>query len=65
MEQVTEAVKIGNLVTEMHNVLNRFYSNDKDKKKAIRNIVEKIYNTGWSAGVKVKLDLMNNVSNRI
>lgn len=65
MEQVTEAVKIGNLVTEMHNVLNRFYSNDKDKKKAIRNTVEKIYNTGWSAGVKVKLDLMNNVSNRI
>ncbi len=50
MEQVTKAVKIGNLVTEMHNVLNRFYSNDKDRKKAIRNMVEKIYNSGWIDG---------------
>jgi hypothetical protein len=46
----TTAVKIGNLVTEMHNVLNRFYSNDKDRKKAIRNMVEKIYNSGWLEG---------------
>lgn len=65
MDQVSEAVKIGNLVTEMHEVLNRFYSNDKDRKKAIRNMVQKIYNTGWSAGVQVKLDLMNSVFNRI
>lgn len=48
--EVTTAVKIGNLVTEMHNVLNRFYGNDKDRKKAIRNMVEKIYYSGWSAG---------------
>lgn len=48
--EVTKAVKIGNLVTEMHEVLNRFYSNDKDRKKAIRNMVEKIYNKGWSEG---------------
>lgn len=48
--EVTSAVKIENLVTEMHNVLNRFYSNDKDKKKAIRNMVERIYNSGWLEG---------------
>jgi len=49
--EVTTAVKIGNLVTEMHNVLNRFYANDNDKNKAIRNMVEKIYNNGWSDGI--------------
>lgn len=48
--EITTAVKIGNLVTEMHNVLNGFYSNDKDRKKAIRNMVEKIYNSGWREG---------------
>ncbi len=48
--EVTTAVKIGNLVTEMHNVLNAYYNNDKDRKKAIRNMVEKIYNSGWSEG---------------
>lgn len=52
MEQVTTSVKIGNLVTEMHNVLNRFYSNDKDRKKEIRNMVAKIYNSGWSEGYR-------------
>ena len=50
MIEVTTAVKIGNLVTEMHNVLNKFYNNDNDRKKAIRNMVEKIYNSGWSEG---------------
>ena len=50
MEQVTKAVKIGNPVTEMHNVLNIFYSNDKDRKKAIRNMVANIYNSGWLEG---------------
>ncbi len=48
--EVTTAIKIGNLVTEMHNVLNRFYDNDNDKKKAIRNMVKKIYKSGWSEG---------------
>lgn len=48
--EVTKAVKIGNLVTEMHNVLNRIYSNNKYRKKAIRNMIEKIYNSGWSEG---------------
>lgn len=48
--EVTTAVKIGNLVTEMHNVLNRFYSNDKNRNKAIRNMVNKIYNSGLSEG---------------
>lgn len=50
--EVTTAVKIGNLVTEMHNVLNAFYSNNKEKKKAICNMVEKIYNSGWSEGYR-------------
>ena len=48
--EVTLAVKIGNLVTEMHNVLNAYYGNDKDKKKAIRNMVKKIYISGWTEG---------------
>lgn len=50
MGEVTTAVKIGNLVTEMHNVLNGFYGNNKDRKKAIRNMVEKIYISGWTEG---------------
>jgi len=48
--EVTTAVKIGNLVTEMHNVFNAFYRTNNDRKKAIRNMVEKIYNSGWSEG---------------
>jgi len=48
--EVTTSVKIGNLVTEMHNVLNAFYRTNNDRKKAIRNMVEKIYNSGWSEG---------------
>ena len=50
--EATTAVKIGNLVTEIHNVLNRFYINNNDRKKAIRNMVEKIYNSGWSEGYR-------------
>ena len=46
-------VKVGNLVTDMHNVLNRYYSNDNDKKKAIRNIVKKIFEAGYSEGYKM------------
>ncbi len=42
--------KIENLATEMYNVFNTFYSNDNEKKKAICNMVEKIYNNGWSEG---------------
>lgn len=45
-----QAVKIGNLVTEMHNVLNTFYNNDKKRKKAIRDLVEKIYKEGYHEG---------------
>lgn len=43
-------VKVGNLVTDMHNVLNRYYSNDNDKKKAIRSMVKKIFKAGYSEG---------------
>lgn len=46
-------VKIGNLVTDMHNILNRYYSNDNDKKKAIRNMVKKIFKAGYSEGYKM------------
>lgn len=47
---VTRAVKIGNLITEMHRILNKYYSNDKDRKKEIRKMVAKIYNDGFSEG---------------
>ena len=47
---VTRAVKIGNLITEMHRILNKYYSNDKDRKKEMRKMVAKIYNDGFSEG---------------
>jgi len=45
-----DKVKIGNLVTDLHNVLNAYYFNDNDRKKAIRNMVERIYVEGWNNG---------------
>lgn len=47
---MTTAVKIGNLVTELHNVLNGYYIRDIDKKKAIVKMVTKIYEEGVAEG---------------
>ena len=49
-EEREQAVIIGNFVTELHNVLNSWYSNNNYKKKAIREIVEKIYRSGHQSG---------------
>ena len=46
----SRAVKIGNLITEMHNVLNAYYESDKDRRKAIHDIVTKIYRAGYTDG---------------
>ena len=43
---MTTAVKIGNLVTELHQVLNAYYTSPIDKKKAIKKMVTKIYEAG-------------------
>ena len=40
---MTTAVRIGNLVTELHNVLNAYYDRPIDRKKAIVRMVTKIY----------------------
>lgn len=48
-----EPVIIGELVTELHNVLNGCYGYDplhKEKNKAIREMVKKIYETGFADG---------------
>lgn len=46
----SRAIKIGNLITEMHNVLNAHYTNKKYRNKAIHNIVTKIYKIGYTDG---------------
>ena len=43
---MTTAIRIGNLVTELHQVLNAYYQRPIDKKKAIIKIVTKIYEAG-------------------
>ena len=43
---MTTAIRIGNLVTELHNVLNAYYQCPIDKKKAIVKMVIKIYEAG-------------------
>lgn len=43
----TKAIKIGNLVTELHNVLNRYYENKAQRNRAIADIVTKIYEAGY------------------
>ncbi len=50
MATETKAMRIGNLVTELHNVLNGFYNTDLARRKAIRNAVKKIYNSGFEEG---------------
>ena len=43
---MTTAVKIGNLVTELHQVLNAYYPRHIDRNKAIIKMVTKIYEEG-------------------
>jgi len=43
---MTTAVRIGNLVTELHQVLNAYYASPIDRKKAIKRMVTKIYEAG-------------------
>ena len=43
---MTTAIRIGNLVTELHQVLNAYYQRPIDKKKAIVKMVTKIYEAG-------------------
>ena len=43
---MTTAVRIGNLATELHNVLNAYYDRPIDRKKAIVRMVTKIYEAG-------------------
>jgi len=47
---MTTAVKIENLVTELHQVLNAYYARPIDKKKAIVKMVIKIYEEGVNDG---------------
>lgn len=61
-----DKVKIGNLVTDLHNVLNGYYFNDNDRKKAIRNMVERIYVAGWSDGyaqAEINYDVFKEIEN--
>lgn len=48
---MTKAIQIGNLVTDLHNVLHGYYSNKNERKKAIRKMVTKIYEAGYYQGV--------------
>lgn len=50
MATETKAMRIGNLVTDLHNVLNGFHNTDLARRKAIRKVVEKIYNSGFEVG---------------
>lgn len=43
---ITTAVRIGNLVTELHQVLNSHYDRKIDRNKAIVRMVTKIYEAG-------------------
>ena len=50
MDITQQHIIIGNFVTELHNTLNAYYSNNNDKKKAIREMVKKIYQSGHQSG---------------
>ena len=41
---------IGNLVTDLHNVINKNYDNKNERNKAIRKIVTRIYQEGYTQG---------------
>jgi len=41
---------IGNLVTDLHNVINKNYDNKNERNKAIRKIVTRIYQEGYTRG---------------
>lgn len=41
---------IGNLVTDLHNVINKHYDNKNERNKAIRKIVTRIYREGYTQG---------------
>ena len=45
-----KAIKIGNLITELHNVLNGYYQNKNERNKAIHDIVTEIYERGYFDG---------------
>lgn len=48
----TNAVRIGNLVTELHEVLNAYYPRKIDRNKAIVKMVTKIYEAGYNDNIK-------------
>lgn len=50
---MTTAIKIGNLVTELHQVLNAYYNRPIDRKKAIVKMVTKIYEEGVNDGKNI------------
>ena len=50
MNQNNKAIKIGNLITELHNVLNGYYQNKNERNKAIHDIVTEIYERGYFDG---------------
>ncbi len=43
---MTREIRIGNMITELHNVLKAYYSNNTERKRAIANIVRRIYEAG-------------------
>lgn len=47
---MTQAELIGTYVTDLHNVLNGHYTNKNEYKKAIRKIVNRIYQAGYHEG---------------
>lgn len=47
---MTQAELIGNYVTELHNVLNHHYETNNEYKKALRKIVNRIYQAGYHEG---------------
>ena len=50
MDTTQQHIIIGNFVTELHNTLNAHYSNNNDKKRAIREMVKKIYQSAHQSG---------------
>ena len=46
------AIRIGNLATELHNVLNAHYDKPIDRKKAIIKKVTEIYEAGYYDNIK-------------
>ena len=50
----SQAIRIGNLITKFHEVNNHFYSTKEEKRKAIRNVLKEIYNSGYVDGLNGK-----------